>query len=144
MLGSRWLTVASCHVCALLQFYKRPHSFILTFGILFCAYTQLKLLSDMLSRFEAVLAVPIYQVSLTLMLITYGNFYFNEMKHTSNARISIFAVALAIIVGGVWMLSLRLPQATQYPEWLQQSSGSKYEAVDTSDQEEDQEQPEAF
>ena len=75
----------------------------------------------MLSRFEAVLAVPIYQVCLTLMLITYGNFYFGEMENLDDTRIAVFAAAVFVIFIGVYLLSQRLPQVTEYPDWLKES-----------------------
>lgn len=70
-------------------------------------YLQCYFLNKGLSRADALLVVPIYQVAWVLMNTVLGMIYFRDWFTMTNTQVGIFSLGVVITLFGVYMLSLR-------------------------------------
>ena len=70
-------------------------------------YLQCYFLNKGLSRADALLVVPIYQVAWVMMNTVLGMIYFRDWFTMTNTQVGIFCLGVVITLFGVYLLSLR-------------------------------------
>jgi hypothetical protein len=114
-----WMNLTAKSVMAMLvetmegeNQFDRFEIYLLLIGLVVALVLTLKSLSVMMSMFDAVVIVPIYQSLLIIMLICVGIFYFGEFEGISNLNLGIFVMGVCISLIGVVLLTQNKAQAT--------------------------------
>jgi drug/metabolite transporter (DMT)-like permease len=89
------------------QFHK-PITYIMFASTIVSAILQLTLMAKMMSSFEAVVIVPIFQSLFIINLILQGEMYFEEFAsgYVYTTKFYLFLAACAVVMGGITVLNL--------------------------------------
>jgi len=85
--------------------FDRWELYLLIIGLVVSLIATLKSLSFMMSLFDAVMIVPIYQCLLIIGLILVGIFYFDEFAGIHQTNLILFIVAIFICLVGIVILT---------------------------------------
>ncbi|ORD93083.1 NIPA6, partial [Enterospora canceri] len=77
-------------------------------SVVICTLLQIYWLNRALVRYDALLVVPIFHISWTLLSITTAGIYFQDFDHFSSHQFRMFLYALAVIFCGSLFLGARV------------------------------------
>jgi hypothetical protein len=81
--------------------FSHVSPYLIIFSMFFCLYTQITVLNAGLSRFNALLMVPVYQSFWNLFSVLGGIIYFQEYKDLNPTQTGFFILGIAITYSGV-------------------------------------------
>jgi len=100
--------------------FVHPASYFLIFFLFTFLFLQMRILNEGLSKADALIIVPVYQVCWVMMNTVVGMVYFEDYKEMIPWHIILFLFGVVITLGGVFLLSKR-DSSTKQPKIASQN-----------------------
>jgi hypothetical protein len=100
--------------------FVQPPSYLLISLLFFFLFLQMRTLNQGLRRADALVIVPVYQVSWVMMNAVVGMMYFQDYKHVESWELALFFLGLMVTLFGVYLLARRelIVKRSRADNWL--------------------------